>query len=649
MKIRKFQIPKTRDPFINSLLIKAGKDPISGEERFWISTWNANVGCIGALVTENGDSRIYRFEKPGKGFICCGAYSACMTDNDTIWMMGDLAGFVKLTLSTGEYEIYETGAPFFSMMCTDAMQYDEKSGKIMAIAFGEEGMKAVSYDTVNKKTVKIYDFSSSETCCKGSFANGDGTYTFRFVVTEPSLYKWDPQNETLEKKVDICDYECHGEAIRDEAGRVYIPYSGWLTTSDYSFWKENLPETEKNWFEKQGKFVYGYSANECGNDFYKWDIESGKVEKFFFARDYGESNITSDGHILNVSVAGELCKFTSDGKEVFSKMLDSDSQTVVDCVIKVDDKTIIGTPFITQRFWIMDTETGNGFDAGRATPGVGEVLRCWNIRDKIYLASYAEGYLVEFDPKKKIEFPQNPRIVTKAPAMRPVADARKGDVLYYACTNKYGKLGCTLTKYNVVSGEAVHIEDPMFAQHILSLHYCESSDELLAGTTYISDCSNTPMKSDACYLLILDPETMEIKSKIKAPKGCSRASVYGNIDESSALISFTMENGTLLGAWNIADGSIKIFEETMETFGACIRPTYFLEIKIMKFMDEAGLFLMKTEDSVILCRATRGGIKLEKTIFDDKDIYMFSQSGESIYAVTPTEIYIADDIKEVGQ
>ncbi|MBR5479961.1 MAG: hypothetical protein IKU84_07255 [Clostridia bacterium] len=59
MKIKKFSVPLTRDPFVNTPLIHAGFDTDSGEERFWISTWNANVGCLGALVTPNGKSRTY--------------------------------------------------------------------------------------------------------------------------------------------------------------------------------------------------------------------------------------------------------------------------------------------------------------------------------------------------------------------------------------------------------------------------------------------------------------------------------------------------------------------------------------------------------------------------------------------------------------
>lgn len=647
MRIKELCAPASRDPFVNVRLINAGVDPKTGEERFWTSTWNANVGCLGALVTEDGKERIYRFKKANDGFVCCGAYSACLTDNDTIWMMGDLKAFVKLTISTGEYEIFQTGAPEFTMISTGAMQYDANTGKIMAIAFASDGIKGVSYDINAKKTVKIHEDFSPATSCFGSFPNGDGTYTFRFNKSETALYQWNPVEETLIKRTDIVDKLPWDSVITDDSGHVYIPHMGWLDTQDYSFRKENMPEHESIWFARWGEVAYGYTPGELGNEIYSWDMSTGKVQKICQIRDYGRPNMTNDGHIINVSIAGELSKYTRDGELVFAKMLDSNSCTITDCIIKVDDRTIVGTPFITQRFWVMDIEKGEVLGEDRVTPGAGEVLRCWNVDGKIYMATYSDGYLAEYDPKKAINYPENPKVVAKAPAMRPIADAQKGDVIYYASTNKYGELGCTITRYDTQNGEALHRKNPMHAQHILSMYYSKDEDVIIAGTTYISDCSVTPMESDECYILKIHPETLEVLDKIKAPAGCFRASVYGAIDEKCVLISYTMENETLIGSMDVKSGDVTLFKETFEIFGSCIRPTYFLEIKLASYMNEPGRFVMKTQESVLLCKASKDRFEVEKTIFDDKDIYMFSVSGGSIYAITPTKLYIADDVDEI--
>ena len=60
--VKRFPIPKTRDPFVNTPLLPVGPDK-RGRERFWISSCNMNSGCLAALVNEDGEQRIYRFAK----------------------------------------------------------------------------------------------------------------------------------------------------------------------------------------------------------------------------------------------------------------------------------------------------------------------------------------------------------------------------------------------------------------------------------------------------------------------------------------------------------------------------------------------------------------------------------------------------------
>src|SRR4051812_45666483 len=102
-------IPKTRDPFVNTNLISLGPDQ-DGQERFWISTWNSNVGPLAVMVTETGAARVYRFPARGDG-TRGGYYSAALEDPDTLWLCGSLSRVVRLTLSTGKYEEFPTGAP----------------------------------------------------------------------------------------------------------------------------------------------------------------------------------------------------------------------------------------------------------------------------------------------------------------------------------------------------------------------------------------------------------------------------------------------------------------------------------------------------------------------------------------------------------
>lgn len=54
---RRVPIPATRDPFINTPLLRL-TDGDTGEPRYWISSWNSVSGTTGALVTESGVERI---------------------------------------------------------------------------------------------------------------------------------------------------------------------------------------------------------------------------------------------------------------------------------------------------------------------------------------------------------------------------------------------------------------------------------------------------------------------------------------------------------------------------------------------------------------------------------------------------------------
>jgi len=95
-RAQRVDIPRCRDPFINSMLTPVCSEP--GEpQRFWISTWNEVDGCTGALVDETGAFRLYRFAEPRRG----GFYSVVPEDLDTLWLWGDLTEVVRLSLSSG--------------------------------------------------------------------------------------------------------------------------------------------------------------------------------------------------------------------------------------------------------------------------------------------------------------------------------------------------------------------------------------------------------------------------------------------------------------------------------------------------------------------------------------------------------------------
>jgi len=642
MKLYTYPIPATRDPFVNTPLIPAGYDPDTGEERFWISTWNDNVGCLGALITPSGKHRIYRIKKGERGIIGCGGYSACLTDNDTLWIISDLQAFCRLTLSTGEYTFFDTGAE--QGLVFAGMQYDPATKKLLAFAFAYPRLQGISFDTERCCTVQLYEYFTDASSLLGGFANGNGTYTVNLTGNGPAqFYRWNPTAETLiHWKRSGCEAQECVKTVKDVAGRVYVPYNGWLDGN--AFYQDNLPQREMQWFGRHENTVYGSESTSDGLDIFTWDISTGIVKKLCSAPDGGACAMTQAGEILDVTLYGEILKFSSDGKLILRQQMEANAPGRVDCLIRVDENTWLGTPFITQRFWLMDTHTGISRDVGRAAPGCGEVLKTWNIGGKLYMASYANGYLTEYDPQKGGQFPENPRILTQAPGgMRPIADAQRGSQLYYACTHHYGTLGCTLTQYDAETGQCVHRDDPIPNQHIISLTFDQTKARLFAGTTFHSDCNVTTSAADTCYVAELSPDTLEVIKMLPAPKDCAYANVVGCLDEDHLLLTFSSKDGPVaLWQYCLSDSVCTPLGVTLDLYNA--GAPRFMGRSDIYYAGTPGLFVIKGTDSVLLCQITgRNEPEILRTILTDPNIYAIFLDSKDVCGVTKNSIYIAEN------
>ncbi len=472
----------------------------------------------------------------------------------------------------------------------------------------------------------------------GGFANGDGTYTVRFTTSYSSLYRWDPVHETLEEKCAVDErVEQAGFAhnIRDERGFVYIPYMGWLNPFDYTFQDGPRPDSDMSWFGRNGDIAYGMVSTPLGIEINQWDMKTGKVSNLCEVSNGSgfAFSMTEQGDILAVTYYGEVNRFSGkDGALLFSKILDSDAQGHIDCLIRADQHTLLGTPFITQRFWLLNTQTGESFDAGRAASGGGEVLRVWNLNGKVYMASYTEGILTEYDPKKRINFPENPRMVAKAPhGMRPVASTDDGECLYYSCNHHYGILGCVLTRYNTLTGEAFYRDEPCEGQHIISMCYRKEDDIIIAGTTYQSDCLATAASTDRCYAVKIDPKTLEITSMVEAPDGSARVNIAGPIEEDRYLALITMEDKkVVLASYYAKEESIAAHPE---------KEYADYQISQILYAGKPGYFVVLSKGSIELWNIVKDTPEVLERFFSDEHIYSIFVSGTSIHAATPTTVY----------
>ncbi|MDY5015272.1 MAG: hypothetical protein SO063_04310 [Eubacteriales bacterium] len=626
--MKTYRIPATCSPFVNTPLIPAGHTPDTREPRYWCSTWNSNDGCVGALVTPSGGCRIYRFEKlPGSYCAGAGFYSACLSDNDTLWLAGDSAHLARLTLSTGAVEWFDTGAP--GSLVFAGMQYDAATGKLCFSTFTPPSETTVMFDTRACRTTRILESTGQWSTSHIGFPNGDGTYSIGFCdmpTASTTLFCWDPADDRFEQRITVPS-DPHSKVLTDARGCVYLPGAGWYDGVRNALVDGPRPEIEKAWFAGDGAAAYGSD----GDAVWRWDFATGEVRRLFDTPDGSAITVERlpQGGFLALSLYGFLRRFDDRGAQYVRRSLPADAVGATDCLLRLPDGSLLGTPFITQRFWVIDAATGVGRDLGRASPGGGEVLQVWLCGGKAYMASYTEGVLTEYDPAAGGTFPENPRVVAEPPAsMRPVCAAEDGTRLFYVSNHHYGLLGCEATRYDTATGETFFRPD-LFPQHeVFSLFYDPSLRMLTGGTSWEADCGTAIPKSDENYVFLMDPDTLEITQKAKVPAGVRRADVLGPVSGTVYAVLLHEKTGRSLAAFDAAalSAGLQPFAALPEGAREC------------RYTGTPGRFLIRVGDELVLFRADRTGLSPEKTVFSGGFVRFFCDKAYA-YVLTAREIH----------
>jgi len=619
-------IPKTRDPFVNTPLLPVKRDA-HGVTWYWISSYNGVNGCIGVLISEFSDYRIYRFPPRLPGF-----YSMVVEDDDTLWLCGSLDRVVRLTLSTGAFEEYPTGAPH--ALVFQGMAYDRETGKLFAAAFPYTTTTAFSFDTRARVGVKVYEHICVERYMRASFPNGDGSYSIALEVPGNSLLRWDPRAETLEP---TGIQACPKRLIADERGRYYFPEHGWYDPRTHTMAPDGpRPEREMSWLTRVGQMAYGATSDGVIATVNRWNFATGNVTACASLPDVHAEvlQITPDEKILAVNTYGVFFRIdAATGAVEISKSLPTTAIGAVDCIRRIDQDRLLGTPFITQRFWEVDLRTGTGYDCGRAAPGSGEVLKTWQIGGTIYLAAYGGGELVAYDPSQHPHFPENPRVVADPPGgMRPVAAASHGHLLYYSCSAEYGHLGSVLTRYDTRTGLASYAANPLHDQQICSLVYDKATKSLLGSTTIRADCQSCPPTADRALIARLSPDTLAVEQTFALPEGVVHCDIRGALGGGRWLC--LCEPGTkwfILDAATFTAPGVDDLHDLPPIGMQRITPTS----KPGKFVIQVGHRLERWD----LRRWKR-----EEVLVPQYDGYNFAVQGDALYVFRRREIIVIDGI-----
>ena len=547
-------MPKTRDPFCNTPLYPLGPGE-DGVERFWISTYNRMQGGLGVMVKENGEHRIMRFGKVSPGY-----YSIAQENENTLWLCGKLSTVVRLNLRTWKFRTYDTGIEDGSVSYGGALDARARRFFLMARSRADNLPLAISFDIDAGRTVKTWrniEQQHTATCWR----NADGTWSIVAVSPGFNVLKWDPGADRLEENLRRAPKRRRsggfiGPPILDADGRAYFSGWGWFDPDSGSIDpKGPRPEREATWFSRIGDTAWGELMRKDDIEVLRWDMRSGKVEDAARIRDCHPWNVrvSAGGKLLAVNMFGVFTRHDAwTGVLEHSRVLPAEQIGEVDCLCRVDKRRILGTPYITQRFWMAGIDTGKACDCGRAAPGVGEILAVWKLRRKIYMAAYTGGELVEFDPDAPPRFPENPRVVAEPPeAMRPVSRADDGRVLWYSCNKHYGHLGSVLTRYDTRSGEATYRDDPLPRMGIYGLQLVSKERVLLCGSAVHADNFSHPPTEPVALFAELDADSLDLRRSTPAPDACLRCILNGPLGRGRYLATFVFEaNRRLLGVFD---------------------------------------------------------------------------------------------------
>lgn len=638
------RLPKGRDPFVNARLVSLGAGA-RGREKFWISSCNMVAGSTGVVIDEDGSFRLYRLRRPTIKY----CYSAAAEDENTLWLSVELSRVARLDLATGSYTLHDTGSEPAFVCCGG--RFDPDSGKFFALGYlgrgGTDGTTAVSVDTKTRKAVVHRDVAPDQ-FMYSCHRHPDGSYTGLVVCPGASLVRWNPRSETVESiriAQETSLHDGHPMFITDELGRAYFPGRGWYCLETRAFVPRGpRPEREATWFERHGRLAIGTVADALGSaSVFAWDMDSGKVREITTIPSCTAHGITmsGSGKLISVNLVGEFRRHDlASGRLELFRRLPTDTVQPVDHLLRLDRDRLIGSTFITQRFWEVNIRTGRGYDCGRAAPGGGQVQHFWKLGKRVFITSYTTAKLLEYNPARHPNFPENPCVVAEPPdSMRPVAFADDGRRLFYSSNRPYGSLGCTVTRFDTRTGLSRFAVNPLPGESIRSLWLDRQRGVLLGHTTFHADCQSCPPATDHTSHVSFSAGDLSLLGASPLPPSIMADAILGPLDAGRLLCQYRCK------APERKPGQLQLAAVDRVSFvppaESELRPAPEGTRQVL-YAGRPGAFLVWRGNAVELwdMRPWRP----LKTIFRDRAIRRLQVQDRSLYAIRKRDIVILDGV-----
>lgn len=560
--VKRYRIPDSRLPFVNAEIATV---TINGEPFLVSSIWGGTAG--GRIYFWNPDTRTtFHRQLPND---LPGAYMLKTGPDGNLYLgcgQGDLVRYFPdedrfQTLVTGE--LY--GITWGGCVTDELVVWAANPGHVSVYNWREERLLTTFRPIDSEDPVALYGHHVVEAA--------DGTIILGMNVPQARLVTLDPN--TLEAHshtpVELLGAEWTQDLLWFDENRLALLHghdAGELLVFGYPGFEllERIPAPEGvASLRSQICRVGGsyYALGQPDGTLYRLDEDAGMWEPVQTEWTGGEKGVLSpwgESSICAVTISGmTYCYDTTTGESSTFDLVSTGPMVAhALCAIPNSD-TIVGAPFINQRFWTLNTRTGEGADGGRAAPGGGQINQIiWDeATGRALLSSYTTSALTAFDPTQPADWPHNPTLLASAEAygqMRPMALVHDGRYAWMATSPNYGTLGGALCRLDPQSGE-LRVWRHIVPDQKPNALVVDPERRLVYLSTEISaDCDSAPPTQTTAQLVAFHMDTLAVRHQRAVREDAPRLLVRALLPDGTVLV----QEGEQLHRWDAAAGTIAL-------------------------------------------------------------------------------------------
>ena len=565
--MKRYQIPESRLPFVNA---EIEKSTFGGSPHLVSSIWGGSGG--GRLYFWNPDTGSHVMRKLPEGIP--GAYMLRTGPDGKLYLGCGNGDLIRYNPEADGYEALVSGE--LSSITWGGCVTDRYA--VWAASPGHVGV----YDVLEDRLVNVFRPIDTEqpaalyghrgiTTPDGKVLLAIDVPRARFVVLDPETMM--AVSHTPENIVGVGST---GDATFLDEQTLAAFVAGELHLMSYPEFKllerVALPPGEGGLGGKacvvDGRF-YAYRARN--GELYRLDREAHAWELVVDGWADGDTAILhpwGEKDICAVTVTGMAHRLNVDTLKADVLDLESTGPMQAHALCAVPEANlIVGAPFINQRFWTIDTDTGQGRDCGRAAPGGGQINQI--IREPqtgcVLMSSYTTSTVTAFDPAQPVSWPENPRVLASAESegqMRPMALVHDGRYVWMASSPEYGTLGGALSRIDPKDGSIRIWRHLVPDQKVNALVLDIQKRRVYCSTEIFGDANSAPPTQTTGQLVAFDMDALAVVRQQEVVEGLPSVRVQALLPSGEVLV---LANAVFY-AWDAASGGLRELGPALKGF-----------------------------------------------------------------------------------